>query len=201
MRRACALLLGRLRIAGETATQSRSALRDASAWVCPGGTRHLFSGLHPPTRRLLPAEADEQLRRARATGWSGEGRGERARCMSTAASEEEAPLSMTPSAVERLMELTRGATDDLTLLRLSVESGGCSGFQYNFELESEANISDEDIVVTIQGVKMVTDIVSLELVRGATIDFEDSLIRSAFVVASNPHAESACGCGASFVAK
>lgn len=81
------------------------------------------------------------------------------------------------------------------LLRLSVEGGGCSGFQYKFALDEAA--AGDDTVVETDGVKLVVDPVSLELVAGATVDFVESLGGSAFQV-RNPQAASGCGCGSSF---
>ena len=81
------------------------------------------------------------------------------------------------------------------ILRLSVEGGGCSGFQYRFGL-ADAPESD-DAVVEKDGVKLVVDSMSLDLVRGCTIDFVDNLGGAAFKV-ENPNATAGCGCGTSF---
>jgi iron-sulfur cluster insertion protein len=81
------------------------------------------------------------------------------------------------------------------ILRLSVEGGGCAGFQYRFGLADE--IESEDLAVAQDGVTLVVDPVSLDLVRGATVDFVESLGGAAFQVA-NPNAASGCGCGTSF---
>ncbi|MGB3166844.1 MAG: iron-sulfur cluster assembly accessory protein [Alteraurantiacibacter sp.] len=80
------------------------------------------------------------------------------------------------------------------VLRLSVEGGGCSGFQYKFDLgepEGEDSVSETD------GVKLVVDPVSLDLVAGSTVDFVESLGGAAFRV-ENPNAAAGCGCGSSF---
>lgn len=81
------------------------------------------------------------------------------------------------------------------MLRLSVEGGGCAGFQYKFDL-AEA-IEDGDSVVETDGVSLVVDDVSLDLVRGSIVDFVESLGGAAFQV-RNPQAASGCGCGTSF---
>ena len=81
------------------------------------------------------------------------------------------------------------------ILRLSVEGGGCSGFQYRFGL-ADAPDSD-DIVAQTDGVRLVVDPVSLDLVAGAVVDYVESLGGAAFRV-QNPQAASGCGCGASF---
>ena len=86
-------------------------------------------------------------------------------------------------------------------LRLSVESGGCSGFQYKFELDDAEIVASEDISFERDGAVVVVDEMSMEFVRGATIDFEQEMIRSAFSVINNPNSEAGCGCGVSFAAK
>lgn len=81
------------------------------------------------------------------------------------------------------------------ILRLAVEGGGCSGFQYRFGLDDAPN--SDDLVIERDGVTLVVDSVSLELVAGATVDYVESLGGSAFKV-ENPQAASGCGCGSSF---
>lgn len=81
------------------------------------------------------------------------------------------------------------------ILRLSVEGGGCSGFQYKFGL-AEAPEGD-DIVSETDGVRLVVDPVSMDLVAGSTVDFVESLGGAAFKV-ENPQAAAGCGCGSSF---
>ena len=81
------------------------------------------------------------------------------------------------------------------MLRLSVEGGGCAGFQYRFGLAE--GIEADDVAVAQDGVTLVVDPVSLDLVRGATVDFVESLGGAAFQV-TNPNAASGCGCGTSF---
>ena len=81
------------------------------------------------------------------------------------------------------------------ILRLSVEGGGCSGFQYKFDLDDVPE--GEDVISETAGVKLVVDPVSLELVTGSTVDFVESLGGAAFKV-ENPNAAAGCGCGSSF---
>lgn len=81
------------------------------------------------------------------------------------------------------------------ILRLSVEGGGCSGFQYKFDLADGAEA--DDLVSETAGVKLVVDPVSLDLVSGSIVDFVESLGGAAFKV-ENPQAAAGCGCGSSF---
>jgi iron-sulfur cluster assembly accessory protein len=81
------------------------------------------------------------------------------------------------------------------ILRLAVDGGGCSGFQYRFELAMAAE--GDDLVIERDGVSLVVDPVSLDLVAGATVDYVESLGGAAFKV-ENPNAASGCGCGSSF---
>ena len=81
------------------------------------------------------------------------------------------------------------------LLRLSVEGGGCSGFQYRYGLAD--SIEADDLVAETDGVKLLVDSVSIDLIEGSEVDFVESLGGSAFRV-TNPLAASGCGCGASF---
>jgi len=82
---------------------------------------------------------------------------------------------------------------------VQVDSGGCSGFQYAFEMDNEKD--EEDVVFARDGAAVVVDPASLQFIKGATIDFEQELIRSAFAIVNNPQSESACGCGSSFAVK
>src|SRR5688572_12882689 len=81
------------------------------------------------------------------------------------------------------------------ILRLSVEGGGCAGFQYRFGLADD--IAGDDVTVAQDGVTLVVDPISLDLVRGSMVDFVESLGGAAFQV-TNPNAASGCGCGTSF---
>lgn len=81
------------------------------------------------------------------------------------------------------------------ILRLAVEGGGCSGFQYRFGLADE--IEGDDIAVEQDGVTLVVDSISLDLVRGSAVDFVSNLGGQHFAV-TNPQAASGCGCGSSF---
>eukprot|EP00252_Welwitschia_mirabilis_P015042 TRINITY_DN33171_c0_g1_i1.p1 TRINITY_DN33171_c0_g1~~TRINITY_DN33171_c0_g1_i1.p1 ORF type:complete len:178 (-),score=27.69 TRINITY_DN33171_c0_g1_i1:58-591(-) len=108
-------------------------------------------------------------------------------------------LSLTDNCIRRMRELQKEDMNREIMLRLSVESGGCSGFQYGFSLDSKRN--PDDRVFEKEGVKLLVDNVSYELVKGATVDYVEELIRSSFMVTKNPNAEGGCSCGSSFVAK
>lgn len=104
------------------------------------------------------------------------------------------PLILTPSAAKRVAFIAQKQSRP-AILRLAVEGGGCSGFQYKFDLADGAD--DEDSVSETDGVKLVVDPVSLDLIAGSTVDFVESLGGAAFKV-ENPQAAAGCGCGASF---
>jgi iron-sulfur cluster assembly accessory protein len=109
-----------------------------------------------------------------------------------------APLVLTEACVQRMKKLAERQGTPL-VLRLAVEPGGCEGFQYEFTIISPDDVSgEEDVVVEENGAKVVVDQTSLELVKGSKIDYVSEIVRSAFVVASNPNADSGCGCGHSF---
>ena len=103
-------------------------------------------------------------------------------------------LTLTESAAARIGAIARKQGRP-AILRLSVEGGGCSGFQYKFDLTDAAEA--DDAVSETDGVRLVIDPVSLELVAGSTVDFVESLGGAAFKV-ENPNAAAGCGCGSSF---
>jgi iron-sulfur cluster assembly accessory protein len=105
-----------------------------------------------------------------------------------------APLILTPSAAKRVA-LIASKQARPAILRLAVEGGGCSGFQYKFDL-ADAPDADDSVSET-DGVKLVVDPMSLDLIAGSTVDFVESLGGAAFKV-ENPLAAAGCGCGASF---
>ncbi len=102
------------------------------------------------------------------------------------------PPRVTERAFARLAEI--GAADQGKALRVAVEGGGCSGFQYDITLDAPAA---DDLVLEGEGQKVVVDAISLPFLEGATIDFSEELIGARFII-DNPNASSSCGCGTSF---
>src|ERR1700758_599326 len=103
-------------------------------------------------------------------------------------------VTVTERAARRIGEILRTEPDG-TMLRVSVEGGGCSGFQYKFDVERMR--ADDDIVLKRDGAVVLIDPVSLGFLAGAEIDFVDDLIGASFKV-HNPNAKASCGCGTSF---
>jgi iron-sulfur cluster assembly accessory protein len=103
-------------------------------------------------------------------------------------------IILTESAARRVAWIA-GRQHKPAVLRLAVDGGGCAGFTYKFELAPAADGDDE--VVEMDGVKLIVDPVSLDLVRGSAVDFVEDLNGAAFKV-TNPNAQSGCGCGSSF---
>lgn len=103
-------------------------------------------------------------------------------------------LTLTPAAAKRVAWIAQRQTKP-AILRLSVEGGGCSGFQYKFDLAETPDA--DDVVSETDGVKLVVDPVSLDLVGGSIVDYVESLGGAAFRV-ENPNAAAGCGCGSSF---
>ena len=102
------------------------------------------------------------------------------------------PPKVTDRAFERLAEI--GAQAQGKSLRVAVEGGGCSGFQYEIDLDA---VKDGDLVLRGHGESVVIDSVSLPFLAAAVIDFSEELIGARFVI-DNPNASSSCGCGVSF---
>jgi iron-sulfur cluster assembly accessory protein len=104
------------------------------------------------------------------------------------------PVTVTERAAKRIAEIVAGEAA-ARALRVSVEGGGCSGFQYKFDLVPDA--CDDDTILERSGAKVVIDQVSLGYLAGSEIDFVDDLIGASFRV-NNPKATASCGCGTSF---
>jgi iron-sulfur cluster assembly accessory protein len=105
-----------------------------------------------------------------------------------------ASITVTDRAARKIGEILRREPAG-TMLRVSVEGGGCSGFQYKFDTERAK--ADDDTVIEKSGATVLIDPVSVNYMAGAEIDFVDDLIGSAFKV-NNPQATASCGCGTSF---
>lgn len=104
-------------------------------------------------------------------------------------------IIVTESAAKRVGELIAGEGDSSLMFRVSVSAGGCSGFQYGFDLDGQQQ--DDDKIFEAHGVKVVVDEMSLELLNGAEVDFIDDLIGASFRI-NIPNATASCGCGVSF---
>ncbi|MGH1355711.1 MAG: HesB/IscA family protein [Thalassovita sp.] len=102
------------------------------------------------------------------------------------------PPKVTDRAFDRLAEI--GAATQGQALRIAVEGGGCSGFQYEIKLDTP---KDDDLILDNGAEKVVVDSTSLPFLAGATIDFTEELIGARFVI-DNPNATASCGCGTSF---
>jgi iron-sulfur cluster insertion protein len=107
----------------------------------------------------------------------------------------ERQVSLSDSAVKRIASLISDEGNPSLMLRLSVSGGGCSGFQYGFSFDNATQVDDH--LFERDGVKVVIDETSLDLLAGAEIDFVEDLVGASFQV-KNPNAKSSCGCGSSF---
>jgi iron-sulfur cluster assembly accessory protein len=104
-------------------------------------------------------------------------------------------VTLSDNAVRRIAKIL-AAEPAGSALRVSVEGGGCSGFQYRYDLVRDAPAPD-DVVLSRDGAKVLIDAMSLDYMGGSQIDFVDDLIGQSFQI-KNPHAVAACGCGTSF---
>jgi len=106
----------------------------------------------------------------------------------------DANISLTESAARRVAWIAERQSKP-AILRLAVDGGGCAGFTYKFELADEPDA--DDAVAVLDGVRLIVDPISLDLVKGSAVDFVEDLGGAAFKV-TNPNAQSGCGCGSSF---
>lgn len=104
-------------------------------------------------------------------------------------------LSLTSSAVKKMQTLLEEEGDNSLCLRVFVTGGGCSGFQYGFTFDTE--VAEDDAQVDQEGVRVLVDSLSYPYLDGASVDYQENLEGSRFVV-SNPQASATCGCGSSF---
>jgi iron-sulfur cluster insertion protein len=115
--------------------------------------------------------------------------------MSVAESETEAPLTFTAAAAAKVASLIEEEGNPNLKLRIHIQGGGCSGFQYGFAFDE--NVNEGDTEVEKDGVTLVIDPMSVQYLMGAEVDFVEGLQGSQFVV-RNPNAATTCGCGSSF---
>lgn len=101
-------------------------------------------------------------------------------------------ITVDDSAIKRISELRTEQDKNALMLRVTVDGGGCSGFQYKLELTEETNEKDINVQDSV-----LTDDISLPFLKGSTISFEKGLIGSEFKI-DNPNATAGCGCGSSF---
>ncbi|MFN8017010.1 MAG: iron-sulfur cluster insertion protein ErpA [Acidimicrobiales bacterium] len=104
-------------------------------------------------------------------------------------------ITLTDNAASKVAELIAAEGDDALALRVAVRPGGCSGFSY--EMFCDSDIADEDLTAVKDGVKVVVDPSSAQLLTGATLDYKDGLQQAGFSI-DNPNAQRTCGCGSSF---
>ena len=106
----------------------------------------------------------------------------------------DASVTVSERAARRIGEILKNEPAG-TMLRVSVEGGGCSGFQYKFDMDREK--ATDDLVISRDGATVLIDPMSVEYMAGSEIDFVDDLIGASFKV-KNPNATASCGCGTSF---
>ena len=114
-----------------------------------------------------------------------------------AVAEMPAPLLFTDSAADKVRQLIEEEGNDNLKLRVFVQGGGCSGFQYGFTFDEIAN--EDDTTMTKNGVSLLIDAMSYQYLVGAEIDYKEDLEGAQFVI-KNPNASTTCGCGSSFSA-
>ena len=108
---------------------------------------------------------------------------------------EGATVGFTDSAANKVKALIEEEKNPDLKLRVSVDGGGCSGFQYAFAFDEKVN--DDDTVIEKNGATMLVDVTSMQYLNGAEVDYLEGLEGARFIV-NNPNAESTCGCGSSF---
>jgi iron-sulfur cluster assembly accessory protein len=107
-------------------------------------------------------------------------------------------ISLTPVAASKIRELMAEEEDAATLvLRVAIQGGGCSGFQYGLMIDEGEGDASTDAVIESNGVKLLVDPISARYLRGAEVDFVDNVTGGGFTI-KNPNAKSTCGCGSSF---
>ncbi len=107
----------------------------------------------------------------------------------------ETPLEFTSAAAAKVADLIKEEGNDDLMLRVYIQGGGCSGFQYGFTFDEQ--VQDGDTEVVRDGVKLLIDPMSMQYLMGAEIDYTEGLEGAQFVI-RNPNASTTCGCGSSF---
>ena len=115
--------------------------------------------------------------------------------MTEASQQTETPLVFTSAAAKKVADLIAEEGNPDLMLRIYIQGGGCSGFQYGFNFDE--NINEGDEVVETDGVKLLIDPMSLQYLMGAEVDYTEGLQGAQFVI-RNPNATTTCGCGSSF---
>ena len=105
------------------------------------------------------------------------------------------PLQFSSAAAAKVRELIAEEGNEALKLRVYIQGGGCSGFQYGFEFDEQQ--AEDDLAVLTDGVTLLVDPLSLQYLMGAQVDYTESLHGAQFVI-SNPNAKTTCGCGSSF---
>ena len=108
---------------------------------------------------------------------------------------ESSPLAFTSAAAGKVAKLIEEEGNPNLMLRIYIQGGGCSGFQYGFTFDEAVKEGDEEIVT--DGVKLLVDPMSMQYLMGAEVDYSEGLQGSQFVI-RNPNATTSCGCGSSF---
>jgi iron-sulfur cluster insertion protein len=106
-------------------------------------------------------------------------------------------INVTPTAASKISELLAEENKEGAGLRVFVQGGGCSGFQYGLMIDEGEGDSSTDSVIEAHGVKLLVDPISARYLRGAEVDFVDNITGGGFTI-KNPNAKSTCGCGSSF---
>jgi len=104
-------------------------------------------------------------------------------------------ITLTDNAAVKVRDLIEAEGEENLALRVAVRPGGCSGFSYEMFFDSE--VVDDDVTLDYEGVKVVVDPSSAQLLEGATLDYKDGLNQAGFSI-NNPNAQRTCGCGQSF---
>ena len=104
-------------------------------------------------------------------------------------------VEITQSAINKITDLLAEEGNPNLKLRTFVQGGGCSGFQYGFTFDEEQ--TEDDFVIQRDGMTLLIDVMSMQYMLGATIDYKEELMGSSFTI-KNPNAQTTCGCGSSF---